>query len=260
MSITLNLVDHLLILGRRHQELGRVHDAVRVLSRLSGFRDLPGEAAEEVQVRLAELCMKRRRYAKARRHLTAALRHQPDSARYHYLMAKAALAEDRGDMERASDHFCRSLELDESQAMCRAECGLLAVRLGRVDDGLAHLRRALELAPEDAEVIAKAVKGFRLADRADEARDVLRAALFRQPKSSRFRKLWNEFQYLQLRQRQQAHRQRQTNVDEGPRLLPFVRPVTADAAWSGERHDGPAVVQPPHLSRPARRIDQRNVR
>jgi Tfp pilus assembly protein PilF len=262
MSTTLNLVDHLLLLGRRYQELGRLRDAMQVLTRLTGFRELPGKAAEEAQVRLAELCLKRRRYVKARRHLTVALRHRPDSARYHHLMARASLAEDRGDLDRAADHYRRSLELDDTQALCRAEYGVLAVRLGRADEGLTQLRRAIEQAPDDAEVMAKAVKGFRLAGRADEARDVLRAALFRQPKSPAFRKLWHEFQFQQLRQRQQARHQGPSgdDEDEGPLLLPFVRPTSTDAPAPGVRHDGPATVPTPHRPRSTRRSDQRNAR
>src|SRR6266404_5572710 len=158
MSTTLNLVDHLLALARRHQDLGRLRDAIDVLTRLLEFRELPAEAAEDAQIRLAEMYLKRRRFRKARRHLTAALRHKPDEARYHYLMAVASLAEDRGDLDRAGDHFRRSLELDDCQPCCRAEYGVLAVRLGRAEEGLTHLRRAVELAPEDAEIIGKVAK------------------------------------------------------------------------------------------------------
>ena len=93
MNTTLNLVDHLLALGRRYQELGRHRDALRLLTRLSGFQELPAEAAEETQARLAEIHLKRRRYVRARRCLTAALRHRPECARYHYLMGNATIAE-----------------------------------------------------------------------------------------------------------------------------------------------------------------------
>ena len=62
MSPTLNLVDHLLALGRRYQDLGQGRDALRIFTRLSSFRELPAEAAEEAQARLAELQLKRRKY------------------------------------------------------------------------------------------------------------------------------------------------------------------------------------------------------
>src|SRR5207244_13334663 len=84
MSRTLNLSQRLLERGRFLQEIGRTHDAVRVLGRLAGLRDLPAAAAEETQTRLAEMHLRQYQFAQARRHLTAALTHNPTTARYHY--------------------------------------------------------------------------------------------------------------------------------------------------------------------------------
>src|ERR1700758_5210573 len=55
MNATLNLVDQLLAMGRKYQELGRHRDALTLFTRLAGFRELPPGAAEETQARLAEL-------------------------------------------------------------------------------------------------------------------------------------------------------------------------------------------------------------
>ena len=204
MTTTLNLVDHLLALGRNYQEVGRFTDAEDVLGRLAGFRELPADAAEETQARLAELHLRRRKYARARRCLAVALAHQPDSARYHLLMAAALQADDRGDLQRADEHYRRSLELDPQQVKCRSESGLLAVRLGRTEEGLTRLRQAVEAAPGDLEALRKLVKGLRLADRGDEARAAIRAGLFRNPRNLRFRRLWRDYQFKQLRVMQQV--------------------------------------------------------
>src|SRR3954447_2164718 len=83
MSRTLNLVDGLLLMGRRHQQLGRARDALTILARLASFRELPREVAEETQARLGEIQLRRRKYHRARRHLAAALHHDPENARYH---------------------------------------------------------------------------------------------------------------------------------------------------------------------------------
>src|SRR5437763_12794564 len=99
MSTTLNLLDHLLARGRHYQDLGRSHDARAVFRRLLGLRQLPAAVAEEAQARLAELELERCKYARARRHLTAALAHQPASDRYHHLMAAALEEDDKGDPE-----------------------------------------------------------------------------------------------------------------------------------------------------------------
>jgi tetratricopeptide (TPR) repeat protein len=266
MDDTLNLVDHLLTLGRRYQQMGRHHDALRLLTRLSGFRELPAEAAEETQARLAELCLKRRKYARARRHLTAALRHQPDNPRYHYLLASSLRAEDRGHSERALSHYRRALELEPEHVKCLCECGLLLVRLGQFEEGLDYLRRAVEKAPENADVLARLVKGLRLADRGDEARSALRAALFRNSRSPRFRRLWQEYQFQQLRREQEeanADDAEEVALNDEPVLLPFIRPLPASAAEdempANVRHDEPSVLPGPYRPHLLRRPDQRFV-
>src|SRR5262249_35485974 len=144
MKPTLNLIDQLLVMSRRYQDMGQSRDALRVLTSLSGFRELPSEAAEEAQVRLAELNLKRRKYGRARRHLAIALRFRPDCARYHFLMAGALRAEDRGNLEKAAEHYRRAVELDPEQVEYLTEYGLAAVRLGRTEEGLASLRQAVE--------------------------------------------------------------------------------------------------------------------
>jgi len=260
VNTTLNLVDHLLAAAGRCQEQGRLREALRLLTRLAGFRQLPADAAEQTQARLAELQLKRRKFKRARRHLAAALQHAPDAARYHYWMA-TALAHDRdADLERAADHYRRSLELDPTPVKCQSEYGLLQVRLGQTEEGLARLRQAAEQAPDDADAVAKLAKGLRLAGRTDEAAAALRAALFRNPRAPRFRKLWNEYQFQQLRQGQDRARVRRAmrQPDEGPVILPFVRLDRPHAPTGAPHGDGPATVAPPPR-RPGR-PDQRHVR
>jgi tetratricopeptide (TPR) repeat protein len=259
MNPTLNLVEHVLAMGRRYQDAGRDRDALRVFGRLASFRDVPAATAEETQVRLAELLLKHRKFARARRHLAAALTWQPDSARLNHLMATATQADDRGDLERADEYFERALALDPDNVPCLAEAGLLAVRLGKTEEGLALLRRAVDRDPDNPDVVTKLVKGLRLAGEGDEARRALRAALFRNPRSPDFRKLWDEFLFSRARQRQaNPHRPRRSpRALEKPILLSFVRARRQISA--SQRLDGPATVGRPHLSRPTRRVDQRNV-
>src|SRR5262249_12819596 len=131
MSMKLNLADCLLAMGRRFQELGRDYDARQVLGKLGNLRQLPAAVAEETQVRLAAMGLKNPRFHRARRHLTAALAHQPDNARYHYLLAGALNSDHRADPQRALEHYQRSLELDPKQPLCLGEYGLLALTLGK---------------------------------------------------------------------------------------------------------------------------------
>jgi tetratricopeptide (TPR) repeat protein len=256
MSTTLNLVDRLLAMGRKYQELGRVHDARTVLSQLAGFGDLPPDVAEETQVRLAELDMRRRRFVRARRHLTAALVHQPASARYHNLMAAALDTEYKGNPARAAEHYRRSLELDPEQPDCLSAYGALLVGQGEVEAGLEALRRAAEQSPHDPEILGRLVDGLMAANQEDEARQVLWLALFRNGRDGRFRKLWEDFQFRQLHELQQAARDsRDAGVGGGPMVLPFVRPATAPPRRV--RRDAASPLPPPHRPRTARLPDQK---
>ncbi len=252
MNTTLNLVEHVLALGRRYQELGRHRDALALFTRLSGFRELPADAAEETQVRLAEMHLKRRRFTRARRHLAAALHHQPESARYHYLMAIALHSDEGGDLERAAEHFARALALEPDNVRCQADAGLLAVRRGRTDEGLEKLRKAVEAAPDDAEVLGRLVKGLRLAGRTEEARAALRAALFRNPRVPRFRRLWTEFRIDGLRRQADRGGRHGRQTDENPVVLSFVRAATRPRAGEAS----PTILR---TSAAARHFDQRNV-
>jgi Flp pilus assembly protein TadD len=268
MSRMLNLVDRLLARGRKFHEIGREHDALVLLSRLAGFGELPAEVAEETQARLAEIQLRRRKFVRARRHLTAALLHRPDSARYHYLLATACnthtRAHTRGDEQRALEHYRRSLQLDPDQPRCLLDLGMLAVRLGQTEEGLRCLHRAAELAPNDPHVIGKLAAGLREAGQPEEARRALRSARFRNPRDRRFLRLWNDFQFRQLREAQEAARRADLsgNGDDEPVLLPFVRPAHDSGTRLGAhrviRLDPGSPPAAPHWPLPARRSDRKH--
>jgi tetratricopeptide (TPR) repeat protein len=238
MKATVNLFDHLLRQGKQFQALRRHRDALRVFEVLAGFRQLPPHIAEQTQVHLAELHLKARRFKRARRHLAAALDHQPECARYHYLMGAACHAEPEGDRGRATEHYRRALELDPEYRKCLADSGLLLLEMGQTEEGLARLRRAQELAPGDVRVLGKLVKGLLGAGRAEEARRALREALFRDRRNPRLNKLWNDFQFQELRRRQESERAVRTGEEtDGPVLLPFVRPAVEAQTGGGPRKE-----------------------
>jgi tetratricopeptide (TPR) repeat protein len=259
-STTLNLVDHLLSRGRYFQQLGRPLDALRILSRLAGYRELPAAVAEEVQFRLGELQLGRKKYARARRHLAAALRHAPDNPRYQFLLGRAHDNDRDGDPARAAEHYSASLALDGTQTDCLCAHGSLALRLNRTEEGLECLRGAARLAPDDVKVLAKVVAALRTAGRADEARGLLLAARFRNARDGRYLKLWNDFQFHAARREQDAARSGKAFADDGPVLLPFrrlAREAAPRSVVAGKiiRADGPTTPAP-HRG-PARVSDQR---
>jgi tetratricopeptide (TPR) repeat protein len=254
MSTTLKLVDHLLTRGRSFQQLGRSHDALQVFNRLAALRDLPPQVNEETLSRLAEILLGEGRYVKARRHLTALLVQCPKTARYHYLMASALEADERANPQRAADHYRRSLALDPNQPRCLGEYGLLALRLGQSEEGLAKLRQAVQLAPGNPEVLGRLVEGLRQLGRDDEARNALRAALFANARDRRFRELWNDFQFRILHEEQKRKRRGEPAQPPAkhPDVLPFVAPAAERIGEKVIRRDPPSLPQPPHVPQPGR--------
>jgi tetratricopeptide (TPR) repeat protein len=240
MSRKLNLVEHLAAQGRKYQDHGLFPQARQTWTRLIGLRDLPGALAEEAQKRLAEIHLERRHYARARRSLTAALAHQPDHPHYHFLLATAIEADDRCDPEKALTHYRQAVHLAPGQPKYLCSLGLLALELGYAEEGLACLRRALSLAPDDFEVISKVVEGFQ-EEKPEEAKEILRLARFRYAHDPRFTKLWSDFHFHCLRVRQESKRQ---NIPEqGPTLLPFIRVETGKKV----RRDSPSRPVRPHF-------------
>jgi Flp pilus assembly protein TadD len=262
LSTTLNLVDHLVTRGGHLQDIGRTRDALRIFTRLANFRELPGTVAEEVQSHLGEIQMRRRKWARARRHLTAALRHDPTNPRYHFLLAQTFDNDRDGNLPRAAEQYKTALELDGTQTDCRCAYGKLLLRVGRTEEGSEHLRTAVRQAPDDLKVLRSVVEGLRVANRADEARSLLLAARFRHPGDARYVGIWNDFQFQAIRREQEEEQlTRPGESDDGPVFLPFVRPEREPAAARGEgrilRHDQPSTPSPKSGSV---RPDQRQAR
>lgn len=249
MGKTLNLCDCLLTMGREWQDIGRLTEAAGVLHRLAGFRNLSPAVAEEVHARLATIYLRQNEYRKARRHLTSALIFRPSHAHYYYQYATAVHHDPQADAARAVRYYRQAQRLDPDEPRYWSDCGRLYLQLGRPEEGVSVLRKALSLSPNDPVIIAKLVEGLCLADRAHEARDVLRAARFRNPRDPRFRKLWNDFQFQQL-----VDAQAEPPTVPDPVILPFVRrEVRTDLPKLPGRilRLDRGSKQGPHLPRPA---------
>jgi tetratricopeptide (TPR) repeat protein len=177
-------------------------------------------------------------------------------------MASALEADDKADDRRALEHYRMSLELDGDQPECLGEAGMLALRLGKVVEGLKWLRRAAELAPDDSEAVARLVEGLQEVGRPEEARVTLRAAMFRNPRDGQFRKLWSDFHFHELREQQEEERETrwETVEEEKPVLLPFLRPVSPPAKARGKRvrRDSASPLPPPHMPRRGRLPDHKH--
>jgi tetratricopeptide (TPR) repeat protein len=256
MSRTLNLSEHLLAEGRKYQNLGVDDRAQRIFADLARLRDLPAHVSEETQCRLAELLLKQRKFARARRHLAAALTYDGQNPIYHHLMAVALEEDSKGDRDLALRHYRRCVQLEPDEPVYHCDAGLFALKHGAVDEGLSYLRRAVELAPDNVDIIAEVVRGLQDEGHHDEARQIAKAALFRNSSDARFQRLWNDSRFQEIHQQQQrANRKRLVRraVAEGRICLPFMQmTVETPSGRKLVRTDGPSRTPPPHLLRFAR--------
>lgn len=256
MSRTLPLVDQLLERGRQYQTNGRPQEAFEILGKLARRPNLSAEIAEEVRSRLAELALRHERPSRARRHLAAALAANPESPRFHHLMAEAIETDAKSDPKRALAYRRRSLKLEPDNPTYLCAHGLLALQEGQPEEGLRSLRRAAELAPNNPEILAQVVEGLRQMDAIDEARQLLRLARFQNPRDFRFQKLWDDFQYELLKSTQERARVARL-YGEGPVMLSFARPKNrkwvAHAEGKILRRDGAEPTAAPHLGKVNRR-------
>jgi Tfp pilus assembly protein PilF len=255
----LNLAEGLLGMGRTYQQVGRVRDALTILSHLSRFRELPKEVAEETQARLGEIQLQRKHYVRACRHLRIALSHDPENPRYHRLLATGLRRQGHEQWEIAATHYQQALRRDSEDVDSLTELGLLLIRMGRADQGIAQLRRAVELRPTDPAVLGRLAKGLRRAGRQDEARSELCAARFANPNDRRFETLWRGFQFQRLFRQQQSRKQQLVSC-AGPVLLAFPQAARENARAARPLIASPGVtvsVQRPVS--PGRPLDQRYV-
>jgi tetratricopeptide (TPR) repeat protein len=226
MSRTLSLCEHLLYEGNRFRTLGVDRRALRIFGRLAGLRDLPGNIAEETQLRLAELCLKQRKFAKARRHLTAALAQDPANAECHFVLATSHAEDPKGNRRLAFVHYRRSVVLDPENALYHRDAGLFAIGHGHVEEGLKWLHLAVELAPDNPEVIGDVVQGLQDHEYIEEAQHIARSAFFRNSRNARFQRVWHEFRFRQLHQHQERiHKRLYTRRPAAPvnACLPFLK-------------------------------------
>lgn len=247
MSRTLPFYDHLMSLGRHLQRLGLHQEAARLFQRLAGHATLPDDYREEAHYRLAERSLDLGKFRRARRHLAAALALCPDNAQYHHLLGIAAAEDVDCDPARALEYFRRAARLDPDNPAYLCDLARQALRSGARDEALTALHRAAELAPDDPDVIAEVANGLRAADCPADAKTLLRAALFRNPRAQRFRDLWNRHQFDMLHAEQQQERTRWKTTDSAV-LLPFAPRQRTTVREDGDdvRHDSPSTLPGPH--------------
>ena len=254
MSRMLTLIHAGWVSARSLARSGRRTAALAQLRRLLSRPDLPVALAADANRLAAELLIETEDFAKARRHLRAALGLQPENARSHYLAGLAFERDPAGDDRRAAVRFKKASEAEPANPVYRAAFGRAAVRCDRVKLGVRELVAAADAAPDNIAVLRVVVDGLREAGKLRAARRVLVKARFLCPRSAEVRRMWERVRFETARagQRNTKGTQDAQFATEGALFtLPFVRVVGSAAGGKATGWvRGDVISLPrPHLAR-----------
>lgn len=236
MSRMLQFFDGLLKKARHLEQLGQYRQASHLYVRLADMRQLPDSVACDAQAGLGRVRLEQGRHARARRHLAAALVHEPDSAAYHFLLASALVEDTKADQQRATPHFRRALELDDKNPEYLLAFARHCFRMEEREEAIALVRRAIQVAGDNLRILAEAAEQLRRHGEYEEARSQLRVALFRHAGDRRFEDLWKTHQFQALHADQQEAREQ---ASDDPTILPF----SAPAESTGPRLHGRRILR-----------------
>lgn len=210
---------------------GRRSEALAKLATVVSSPSLPDDVATAANRLAGELHLKAGRFAKARRHLLAAEKLDPQNAELHHLIGVAFQDDPYGSDTRAAKRFKLAVELAPDNAKFRAAFGLALVRLNRVRAGLKHLDTAIALAPSDVAVLSVVVEGFREADQPENGLKVIWQAMFLAPSDAGLRQLWNRVRF-DVTQAEQAKSPKAKWLGK-PKFLPFLRVNSSSTSTPG---------------------------
>jgi len=255
MSKTLNLIDILLRRARTCHDLGLHDQAKNLFERLATFRSLPAEAAEETQLRLADISNDEDDSFKERQHLTCALAQQPQNAEHHYRLAKAYRNDKDIPAAKALPHLKAAVRIDPENGRYLAELGSLSIELGQTEQGLRLLKKAYQLDADDLGILEQYAEALFDAGQESDARVLLKTAMFRHSSDRRFRDLFRDFRFRAVADDQKS-KATIPFPDDQPILLPFVHnaPKQRRHSIDGQivRIDGAAPLRGPSHRKPSR--------
>ncbi len=256
-SKTLPFAEHLLAIGRILDRMGQTHAAAHLMERVCRLEKLPSDVAEDAQVLLAELHLQRGEFKKARRCLSAALALASNEAHCHFLMGNAIEDDEDGNPQRALFHYRKCVKLEPENATYWCALGTLALRLGETEEGVEASTQAMTLAPDDNDILDDVVHALWDVEDLARARQILQAALFRDPRDQFRRALLAQQQFKELHAEQKEAKRRTLYGHRPPAILRFAIPKNAPTVTGHIRHDMPSGLPGPKRPLPRRTPDKR---
>jgi tetratricopeptide (TPR) repeat protein len=133
----------------------------------------------ETNAKLAMALIMDNRLVEGRRALETALRYDPTSADYTYLLGYVCSLEGRND--EALAYYERTLRMRPKNYKVLSHIGGALLQMGRRDEAREALERAAELAPSDGDIRLKLGRVYESEGRIDEAFDSYRRAIAAMP-------------------------------------------------------------------------------
>jgi len=257
MGRMLNLLETLIDKAHQYREFGRSHVALPILRRLASQPNLCPTEAGEIHQLLGQIYLDTRQFRLARKVITRAIRVQPDDAKNYQLMAHAIESDPEIDARRAGRYYRNALELAPDDAEILADAGFFAVQMGQSRKGLAQIRRALSLAQDNLDIVRTLIEALCEAGHVAEAERELQLARFRHARDPRFRAIVGEFEFRRARRQQRQFASLSESNNRA--VLPFLRLKSGGREVGMPRivrHDA-ATASRPHFPRISRHADSK---
>lgn len=262
MSPRLALVGCGMEVARLHARKGRKNDARKQALQLLRRSDLTVAEAADAHRVIGEIELDAEHFAKARKHLRAALSLEPEHARTWFLAGLANERDPHGDDHRAACCFRKASRFATENAAYRAAFGRAAIRCDRLKRGVRELMLCSEAALKDASLLEVVIEGLLEAGKTAEANRIVTQARFLCPGAGGIRRLQDRVRYETARRGQRRASSTQDagpETDVGARLLPFLRVVRSANGCktppANVRQDAASFPRP-HLPRLRSRTDR----
>ena len=218
MSTTLSCFAYLFEKGRHLEQLGFFAQACRVYQKLLDLEPESAKLVQETRTRLGRCQLSWGQSAEAQETLGYVLEEEPSNASAHNLLALSIDTEEDGDPDQAAEASEQAVQFDPKNADYLLDWAKRLQTRGDKTEALAMLRRALKAGEDNPAIVGQVAQGMRELGQANEAKQVLLTARFRNGHDRRFLSLWSDHQF------QLACRTQRVPVGadgDGTEILPF---------------------------------------
>ncbi|HMO34613.1 MAG TPA: tetratricopeptide repeat protein, partial [Gemmatales bacterium] len=159
--------------------------------------ELPQQIRTQAAMSLANLCRSSGDYTKARKHLSAALAGDPDEPCLHHMLGYLHEEDEEDGCEtRALAHLKKAVKLAPDSSECHRALGEFFFHHNQIQKAMVHLKEAVKLEPDNLDSFGTYLECLVESGKMDEAKSQLRQLQFRMGKAHPgIQQLWNKIAY-----------------------------------------------------------------